>query len=126
MYLTAVKHDRLRATCGICQGFRRTMLRIDTVLGISDIGLRAGIGTGRQPERGEIKKPLSGDRGWKTGSWETCQPQEPDRTGTGTATAAATNRVGRGDGKTGTVSGINEIYLYGAAGVKQALIDQKC
>jgi hypothetical protein len=44
--------------------------------------------------------------------------------GTGTATAAA-HRVGGGDGKTGTVAGLDKVYLDGAAGGEEALFPQK-
>jgi len=45
--------------------------------------------------------------------------------GAGTASAATTNRVGRGDGETGTVTGLNKIYLDISAGRKKIFFHKK-
>ena len=45
--------------------------------------------------------------------------------GTGTAAAATTEGIGRGDGKTGTVAGLDEINLDGAASTQQFIIHQE-
>jgi hypothetical protein len=47
-------------------------------------------------------------------------------TGAGTATAASfAHRIFRGNGKTGTVSGVKKIHLNGTTGCQQSLLHQK-
>ncbi len=47
------------------------------------------------------------------------------RSATGTATAAAAQRIGGGDGKTGTITGLNEIDFHGTAFFQKRILDQK-
>jgi len=113
-----------QAKCGSAAGSGGTIRNTITVLGLAVIGMRAVIGAGGQPKgRGNKKAPVR-RQGQEAGKGNLLSAGT-GRAGPGTA-AATTYRIGGGDRETGTVAGINEIYLNSAAGVKQALIDQKC
>lgn len=53
------------------------------------------------------------------------QDRSTARPAAGAATAAAAQRVGRGDGEPGTITGLDEIHLDRAATAKQFLIHQE-
>ena len=88
------------------------------------------IGAGRENEKGmKQTRPLPGqDRGraGKNTDYSDRQSAAAASGAAGTrAAATAANRVGGGDGETGTVPGLDKIYLDGTTGGEQSFFHQK-